>query len=430
MVDKKKLAFTIAETLICMFILSIFVVLSMKVFTKKHQKPVYNAAHGYYMCYRDAKTGNIMKKIGAAAPSGPYPDGCDFQPVKSANFYVVYAVGGGGGGNSSYGGAPGEFTTMFLTSIADTLRIIPGKAGDYQQDGQATYIRNNNPVAGADQNVLVVQGGLKGGESKIKKNYVRSCKVVPLSSLITNSSTKTYFENNLADKATCKVESDKFVASLCSHDYETVYQYNDIYANSTSFFKQYKSEAEQSISETGLNTLFNDNNHRYVYEDGCLIRYYNAHTHNRNNSDKKYCFGNNGAIDKLYKYSTSYGWYLAGQASNHTNTCYTYNYSFSSISMDDAKDSEIVVRNAGHFKFLIELYYDLTQKNVTKYIKDSGFGTYLINSGLKDETTAVLFHPEDRANTAATTDKQFDPSAGDGGHKTGAGYDGAVFIAW
>ena len=63
--DKKKLAFTIAETLICMFILSIFIVLSMKVFTKKHQKPTYNPSHGYYMCYRDS-AGRIMKKIGTA----------------------------------------------------------------------------------------------------------------------------------------------------------------------------------------------------------------------------------------------------------------------------------------------------------------------------------------------------------------------------
>lgn len=429
MVDKKKLAFTIAETLICMFILSIFVVLSMKVFTKKHQKPVYNAAHGYYMCYRDAKTGNIMKKIGAAAPTGPYPDGCDFQPIKSANFYVLYAVGGGGGGKGNYGGAPGEFTTMFLTSIADTLKIIPGKAGAYQQDGQATYIRNNNPLAGADQNVLVVQGGLKGGESKIKKNYVRSCKAVPLSSLLTNSTGLDRFTNNLADKATCKVEENRFVASLCGHDYEDVYQYDKIYGNSDSFFKTYVKEANQSISTDGLNKLFNDNNYRYVFENNCLIRYNNAFhkTASRSTADKKYCF--EGDKDKLYYYTWSH-WYLANQNTNQTSLCYEQTYSYSDITINDEKDSEIVVRNKGNFKFLIELYYDLTKKNVTRYIKDSGFGTYLINSGMKDETTAVLFHPEDRVNTAAVEADRFDPSAGDGGHKSGAGYDGAVFIAW
>lgn len=413
--DKKKLAFTIAETLICMFILSIFIVLSMKVFTKKHQKPTYNPSHGYYMCYRD-NAGRIMKKIGNAEPTGPYPDGCDFQPVKAANFYVMYAVGGGGGGNGSYGGGPGAFTTLFLTNIADTLKIIPGKGGAYNTNGEETIIKNNNPAAGADVNVLVAQGGLKGGVSRVEKDYIRGCTAVPLSKLLEYSSAKNYINTNIADKAECSVGTSSLSASLCSHRYEDVHQYDVIYGNSSSFWKTYKNDMSYAVQDSYLKSLTTSYHSKYRFNGNCL---------ERGSSDQKYCFEADG--DKLYQYSYSYGWYLVNQNTNKTSKCLTESMSYS-FNLDDDKDSEIIIRDGTYFKFIFDMHYDLTKRNVTSYIKESGFGDYIINSGMKDESTAAFFYPESKSLTNPS--KQFIPAAGDGGHRNNAGFPGAVFIAW
>lgn len=421
----KKFAFTIAEALISMLILSIFIGVSMKVFTKKHTRPVYNATHGYYMCYR-AIDGRVYKKIGSAPAEVQASGKCDFQPVKTATYYVIYAVGGGGGGNGTVGGAPAEFQTIFVTNIADSLVITPGTGGAYNTTGGNTRIENNDPVV-ADREILTVSGGLKGGETKIKQGYVRSCKTVPLAKLIKTSEGKKYLDNNHDDKASCVVTNKYFEARLCPHSHNDIRQEDFV----KDFYNSYAQTAYTATSSWTDKSY----DHLYTVNGDCLIL--NSASASSITPIKKYCIDNTNG-DKLYNYSTSRGnWYLAGLAEDGSATCLVERKYYDDIVINADTDSYTVIRTGGksttgtnteYFKYIIDLHYDLTQRNVTPYYKESGFGEYIESSSLRDATTAVLYNPGLRAQTPPTG--RFDPSAGDGGCQNCAGIGGAVFIAW
>ena len=438
--DNKKLAFTLAEALVSMLILSIFIGLSMKIFTKKHVKPVYNPTHGYYICYRgftsDAERNKVYEKIGAAAPNEQSEGFCRFTPVKSANYYVVYAVGAGGGGNAQYGGAPGDFTTLFVTNIADPLNIYPGRPGVNGAEGEPTIIKN--PDSEPNNLILSVNGGLPGGAVNIKQEYVRDCKVVALASVLrgnaTNNNVKDYVINRNSDKISCTPTKDYFYAELCPHSIHDIVQDKEIYDNNSStnrsFYRTYVTTASDWRSyfkSTYVSKVF-----PYKYQDNCLI----------DGTDKlKYCFDPvNG--DKLMKRdSVSSKWYYVNARTDNRPACLTRKFYYNQIEIDKNADSTTVIRTdngnngAGEFKYIIDLHYDMSKVNNTKNISPSGFGDYLENSVLKDVTADVLYHSAYKQHTNDVADLRFDPSMGDGGPATtkvpsGPGYPGAVFIAW
>lgn len=408
---------------------------------------MYNPSHGYYMCYRKLSgddAGRVFEKIGAAAEvvqkrDGSFVDFCEFSPVKSASFYVVYAVGGGGGGGGgSIGGAPGEFMTLFVTNIADSLRITPGTGGAKGSDGTPTVIENSDSL-----NILSVKGGLAGSESRVRQELIRNCEVVPLASFISDSSNQNYIKQNSSDSSIrCDITSDGVVATMCPRDDSEIRQDDKI----LKFFKWYAKAAKNfytnpagGVYKDVPSDSSNKNNdialaYKFNYTaDGCITGLAGGSYEDSERKRWKYC-KRLGIGDKLY----SKGWNDADSryALDRVlpNTCKTVTIPYNS---DDMKiktdvDSATVVRTKSNLKFILDMQYDMSKFNNTQYIKPSGFGEYITNSSLKDSTTAVLFDEAGKPNTNSATkpEKQFIPSMGDGGHSEGAGYPGAVFIAW
>ncbi len=416
----KKSGFTIAEALISMLILSVFIGLSMKIFTKKHTKPVYNASHGTYVCYRDAD-GNLHSKFGAQENSVS-GDHCVFRPAKTATYYVLSAVGGGGGGNSTKGGSAGQFETMFLTNIADDLKIYPGAAGQPYYKGSDTVVKNNS-----DEVLLSVKGGLEGTDNPlIKKEYVRSCQVVPLAKILDDPTKKSKINNSQADDAKCDVGFSAFTAKLCPtesniKDYNQKEQIHD-------FYYRY---AQYAYNATNNNAWKQDTNNGVTYpalvsvdddDDDGVWMYDNAACKSVYCAGKKYVFDSKG--DKLYYYPSGKNGpsYLLSNSGDKDalNDCLTENLSYNSdiLVINGTTDSYSVIRATDKFKYIIDLKYDLTKSNTTEDYIGSGFGEYLKNASLKDVTTQVLFMGDT------------DVSMGDGGAKNQPGMPGAVFIAW
>ena len=402
---------------------------------------MYNASHGYYMCYRSLTDGKVYEKFGAAAEV-PQKNGavdseyCGFSPVHSASFYVVYAVGGGGGGSSSIGGAPGEFMTLFVTNIADNLKIYPGVAGSKNNPGGLTKILNNE-----DKEILSVKGGLAGGESRIQQKYIRECTVVPLASFINDSASKSYI-NASGSNIKCEVTDSAVIATMCPRSNDDIVQDKEIIK-----FYSYYSRVARSFyvnpantdynyctKKAGVCTAPNEINvyRRYVYNDDCIEGYpmYGA-----TDGYYKYC-KNDDVGDKLYKKAhrtTAASQYtLVGTKSTDCKKVTMYYNTGDDLKINAESDSNVVVRTKDNFKFILDMYYDMSRFNNTKYIKPSGFGEYITNSALKDDTTAVLFDKtaDAKLRTSDIAAKQFEPSMGDGGHSGFPGYPGAVFIAW
>ena len=99
----RKTAFSLAEMLVVMLILSIVVLSMIPLAAKRVKRETINPEHGAFECYyddqgklhqitRDAK-GNIVKKDDNVAGGS-----CIFSPKKGAMFFVVNAVGGGSPG--------------------------------------------------------------------------------------------------------------------------------------------------------------------------------------------------------------------------------------------------------------------------------------------------------------------------------------------
>ena len=429
----KKLAFTLAEALVSMLILSIFIGLSMKIFTKKHAKPVYNPTHGYYICFRGLSNNNaenivegqVYENVGAAAAVPRDEDYCEFTPPKSANYFVIYAVGGGGSGRGSFGGAPGEFTTLFVTNIADPLKIYPGAGGSSGGAGNATEIRNNDNT---DNLILSVKGGLGGGETRIRQRFVRSCKVVPLANMLNNATNKAYLDNQNMDRASCIVTSTGLTARLCPHTKEDVRQDTQI----DNFFKAYAKSADNAwgVGVKSIKGNANMDKYKYDYDSKCILQTESGA------SKLRYCLRNGG--DKLEDRPTaSDEWRYVGLKKDMTLNCLEQSLKYTDIDIDTTSDSSMVIRSAGNFKYMIDLHYDMSTINNTEYMKTSGFGKYIESSGLKPATQNVMFlnTVQWKARTAATATNQFEPSMGDSGAKpangyNGAGMPGAVFIAW
>lgn len=429
----KKSGFTIAEALISMLILSVFIGLSMKIFTKKHTKPVYNASHGTYVCYRDQNDGKVYSKFGAAAPVEQVNDDhCTFHPAKTATYYVLSAVGGGGGGNNTKGGSAGQFETMFLTNIADDLNIYPGAAGQPPYNGSDTVVKNKN---NSDEVLLSVKGGLAGTDNpRIKKEYVRSCQVVPLANVLNSSSgDKTYLINSQADDAKCDVGFSSFTARLCPtesniKDYDQkdlIYNFYNRYAQyAFNAVKNWTNDVSNGVSFPTVVSV--DSEGVWMYENSrCTHDGYGDSWWNTQNpcAGKKYVFDPKG--DKLYYYPNGKNGsrYIVSSKGNNadaTKDCMTSPLSYSEITINAGTDSYSVIRadKDNKFKYIIDLKYDLTKSNTTDKYIGSGFGEYLKNASLKDVTTQVLF----KGDT--------DESMGDGGAKGEPGMPGAVFIAW
>jgi hypothetical protein len=402
---KMKKAFTIAEMLMCMLIMSVLVALSIKVFTRHHQKQMYNPVHGYFLCYKDATTGKVMQKNGSSDVEVMNSGYCSFRPVKSANYYVVYSVGGGGGGGSTYGGSQGEFTSLFLTSIADTLSIYPGDGGTYNTNGGNTYIKNPD-----NEIILVDTGGLLGKLNSITYENVESCEAYALPKVLENKN----FKIDTSDIPKCKVGRTGIEASVCSPDIESTNQDEDI----NSFFDDLNTARAyySSKSVTRSNTKYDG---KYTYDLSSNRLYYvsNPVTKVLTNADRYY----DGDKHALYGYSTLHNsWYYIGVPLNNNSsqspTCVSETLSYSDILLNKDDSGRYITRTSSSssplFKIIIKLNKNLSETNLSSGESNSEFVTFVQNSGLLNTSFSLI------------------KNAGKGGKVKKSGYPGAVMISW
>lgn len=105
---KKFFAFSLAEALITLLIVSLIALASVPVITKKRRN-IETQNHGMFACYWDGNSLKGVYKVNGITRSGTTKFdgtegrwGCVFTPPSNAKNFVVTIVGGGGGGAAGY----------------------------------------------------------------------------------------------------------------------------------------------------------------------------------------------------------------------------------------------------------------------------------------------------------------------------------------
>ena len=145
---KKILAFSLAEMLIVLLIMSFMAIGIPLIHYKKNEMKTKRSLHGRFECYYE--NGNLMQytvsEEGTPEPPINAPGGqCKFTPPKSAIFFLVHAVGGGGGASTTPGsGGVNTNDTETLTFNSNQVNTFPdwGKnamGAGYLDDAVAPY---------------------------------------------------------------------------------------------------------------------------------------------------------------------------------------------------------------------------------------------------------------------------------------------------
>ena len=213
----KKIAFSMLEACITMFMVAVFTAAATNIFTQKHQKVAHTTSHGAFECYYNEE-GALCQR---SASEGIYQNPtcgiveCSFRPSRAAEYFVVNAIGGGGGGNTAgLGGTSGEYRTFFIPSIAKELRIVPGVAG---LAGSSPTAGSNTEVRNTDGEILLIAYGGKAGFVNTT-SYINTIKAEEIFSC------SLYFEDGstaletCAEKGTnpsCSVGTSSITANYC-----------------------------------------------------------------------------------------------------------------------------------------------------------------------------------------------------------------------
>ncbi len=117
---KIKTAFSIAEVLVTMLVVSLIMVMVAPIFTKKNAVRS-SVPPGEWTCTLDA-SGRHVASDGSVAADGSY---CIFKPIPGVTDYSVYAIGGGGGG------AAGSDSGFNLVSFGQSATAEIPESGSY-----------------------------------------------------------------------------------------------------------------------------------------------------------------------------------------------------------------------------------------------------------------------------------------------------------
>lgn len=148
-INHKIKAFTLAEALILLLIVSLIAAALVPVITRKHKEV---AAHGKWICTMDANGNHVIKTIIDGKDSGykkTNSSSCTFTPPANAKNFKLIAVGGGGGGA---GGKSGSEDVVFDSRGGDD-----SYAGNVTKEGTYTIVGVGGGGAG---------GGMGCGEAK------------------------------------------------------------------------------------------------------------------------------------------------------------------------------------------------------------------------------------------------------------------------
>lgn len=214
---KNKVAFSMLEACITMFMVAVFTAAASNIFTQKHQKVAHTTSHGSFECYYNTE-GQICQRMAQEgiyqAPTCGLAE-CTFKPLKASEYYVVNAIGGGGGGNTAgLGGSAGEYRTFFIPSISKELKIIPGQgglAGSSPAAGQDTIIRNTD-----GESLLIAYGGKAGylNESSYK-NTIQAEDIYACSLYFGDGSTALEYCATNNRNPYCQVNTSSVYAEYC-----------------------------------------------------------------------------------------------------------------------------------------------------------------------------------------------------------------------
>lgn len=178
---KNKFGFSLFEVVVTMAIVSIFIAACTNVFTQKYKKKVALPAHGRFECYYDSTgllTERLVSENVVVSETHPAEGYCYFEPLKSASYFVVNAVGGGGAGGTTYGGSAGEYSSIFLTTTTHRLKIYPGVAAKYDATNNTYDARGGDTfITDTDSNnreVIRMRGGRSSSGNKID---LKTCNV-------------------------------------------------------------------------------------------------------------------------------------------------------------------------------------------------------------------------------------------------------------
>ena len=156
MIKNSRKAFSIAEVLVTMMVVSLIVIMSAPVITRKKVNSNAQYQGGSWTCTLDAN-GKAVASDGSISADGK---SCIFRPSGGATEYTVYVIGGGGGGAAGSDGnfkvsSYGQMVTDEVPETADYDYLLVGGGGG----GASYYSYKNTALVGCNGAAGAVSSG-------------------------------------------------------------------------------------------------------------------------------------------------------------------------------------------------------------------------------------------------------------------------------
>ncbi len=184
--SKKNKAFSVAEMLIVMLILSIVIISMTPIAVRRVVKNPANPDHGSFECYWDGgrlrqvtrnESGEIISNTLHAAGT----KSCTFTPARGAMFFTVNAVGGGSPG----AGVTAAFNELPAGHYDSSLGLYGDKGVDYVND----FFKHNGLIINTDSNNTVNYDEMplySASDSNNPRNWLKSYGV-PMRGILTSN---------------------------------------------------------------------------------------------------------------------------------------------------------------------------------------------------------------------------------------------------
>lgn len=301
----KNKAFTLAESLILLLIVSLLAAALIPVITKKHKDV---AAHGKWICTLNANGQHVIKTIIDGKDSGYKTTGassCTFTPPANAKNFKLLAVGGGGGGA---GGKSGDEDIVF-----DSRGGEESYAGNVTKEGTYTIVGVGGGGGG---------GGMGCGEAKnhVASHDFENHDCTPSYDYNWNQSTQSYgakFPGCNGGSGTWNPEHEANYTygyvDMAWPDWENKKNYEKLYQNIEEFTDQYRTNKTYYDPEFKKDYMNNYNYETFKNQIGCFSEK-SPYTPNLSETPSK---NDSGEYGLYYKgkgnYSSTKCWNLPGE---------------------------------------------------------------------------------------------------------------------
>lgn len=242
--NNQKSGFSLFEACVVMLIVGIFVALCANAYSKKHVTYQESDGHGRYECYRNSAGTLMQYYVENNNRRSVTGNSCVFRPPRYAKYLFLNAVGGG----SST--APGEFKTVFYSSLDKPLTVEPGGVNG------STSIKLDGTVI---LSAAAGQGSLNATSSEATE--VRSC-------------TFDYKNTDCDGTPTCQQKGSDLKISFCNESgyvtnilsLEYIKQYKSSYSGNTLIYKDLSDFTGHGITpESALTQVGNTGTYNSFY---------------------------------------------------------------------------------------------------------------------------------------------------------------------